>query len=80
MDKDKEDLSKLLKDAEDATGSLADRHKHGCPLGEVARSMSNACREARESLTNKGPAQVATDNYRRNWEGIFGAKRTWAQA
>ncbi len=77
---EKDDLSKILQEAEDATASVADQHKHGCPLGQVARSMSNACREARESLTSKGPAQVATENYRRNWEGIFGGKTQWGQA
>jgi hypothetical protein len=80
MDKDKAELDEILKEAEEATGSVADRHNHGCPLGEMARDMSNTFREARVSLAGKGPAQVATDNYRKNWDGIFGAKPQWGQA
>jgi len=77
---DKDDLIKALEYAEGTAAELADNHKHGCPIEGMARDMSAACREARESLVGKGPAQVATDNYRRNWEGIFGGKQTWGQA
>jgi len=30
--------------------------------------------------TSHGPAQVATDTYRRNWESIFGARQVVGQA
>jgi len=77
---DKDDLIKVLRQTEDVADDIADRHRHGCPIGEVASAVSAGCREARDHLTGKGPAQVATDNYRKNWDGIFGAKQQWGQA
>ena len=77
---DKDDLVKVLKITEDVANDLADQHRHGCPIGEIATEVSATCREARNHLTGKGPAQVATDNYRKNWDGIFGTKQQWGQA
>lgn len=77
---DKKDLIKVLEHAENIADDVADEHRHGCPIGEAATAISAGCREARDRLTGKGPAQVATDNYRKNWDGIFGAKQTWGQA
>ena len=77
---DEDDLLKALEHTENVADEIADEHRHGCPIGEVATAISAGCREARSHLTGKGPAQVATDNYRRNWDGIFGAKTQWGQA
>lgn len=76
----KDDLLETLRQTEDIADDIADQHRHGCPVGEIATAISATCRETRNHLAGKGPAQVATDDYRRNWEGIFGSKSSWGQA
>lgn len=78
---DKDDLIKALKHTERVADDIAERHDEDCPIGEAARTIRDGCRDAHQALSvSKGPAQVATDNYRRNWDGIFGAKQSWGQA
>jgi len=78
---DKDDLIKALKNTEKVADDIAKEHGEDCPIGEAARTIRDGCRDAHEVLAaGHGPAQVATDNYRRNWDGIFGAKQAWGQA
>jgi hypothetical protein len=78
---DEDDLIKALKVTENVAATIAEQHDDDCPLGEAARVIRDGCRDAHETLAaSKGPAQVATDDYRRNWDGIFGAKSSWGQA
>jgi hypothetical protein len=77
---DEDDLIKALKTTEHIADSVAQEHGDDCPIGEAARVIRDSCRDAHETLACRGPAQVATENYRRNWDGIFGAKQTWGQA
>lgn len=77
---DKDDLLKALKHTEELAGEVAEQHDHDCPIGEVASAVRDGCREAHELLAGSGPAQVATDNYRRNWDTIFGGRQQWGQA
>ncbi len=78
---DETDLIKALQNTEQVASTIAEQHGDDCPIGEAARVIRDGCRDARETLAaGKGPAQVATDTYRRNWEGIFGAKSSWGQA
>ena len=46
-----------------------------CP-GEAIMKAINSIMPASSS----GPAQVATEEYRNNWDAIFGAKKTVGQA
>ena len=78
---DKEDLLKALKHTEQVASDIAEEHSEDCLIGEAARVIRDSCHDAHEVLmAGKGPAQVATDNYRRNWEGCFGGKTQWGQA
>jgi hypothetical protein len=80
MDDDKE-FKEALEQTAVMAHSITEDHNHGCPVGQVARIVRDACIDARESLAaGSGPAQVATDDYRRNWDTIFGAKQSWGQA
>lgn len=66
-DDEKDDVSTILH-------VLADQHDDECPLGQAFRGM------ARAAESSGGPAQVATEQYRRNYEGIFGNKPVVGQA
>jgi hypothetical protein len=77
---DEEDLIKALKNTEQVADTIAKEHSDDCPIGEAARVIRDGCRDAHETLAGRGPAQVATETYRRNWDGIFGAKTSWGQA
>ncbi len=78
----KDELLQVLKDGEDVGDAITQEHQdHNCPVGEAARILRDGCGIAYRVLAaGNGPAQVATDNYRRNWDGIFGAKPSWGQA
>jgi len=78
---DKDDLIKALMTTEKVADDIASQHSDDCFIGEAARTIRDSCRDAHQILAaGSGPAQVATENYRRNWDGIFGAKSSWGQA
>ena len=66
----------LLELAEAALDVVAEEHKdHDCGSSEIALRMSAGIRLRREALANSsGPAQVATNQYRRNYDAIFMSK------
>lgn len=57
---------------------VAERHGDTCPVGVAAREFSASAR--RELAAGDGPAQVATEAYRKHWEGIFGKRPEVGQA
>ena len=65
-----------MKDGDKKAGALralAALHHEECPVAKVLRAKADA-------MTTKGPAQVATPDYRANYESIFGAKQEVGQA
>ena len=78
----KDEALEVLRHVEEMGDGIAKEHKgHECSVEEVGQTIRDGCRAAYEVLAaGNGPAQVATDTYRRNWDGIFGAKQTHGQA
>lgn len=78
---ERKDLEAALAITEAIADVVADAHEDCCPIGGIARAISHEAGEARRSMaTSNGPAQVATDTYRRNWETIFGKAQPYGQA
>ena len=72
---DDNDLAEALEHTAVIADSVAREHRHHCPVGHIARAVRDVCIDARERLAaGSGPAQVATDQYRANWDNIFGNK------
>jgi len=62
-----------LREGQSIHGEVVRLHPHqGCPLVcDVEVQLAGPKRE----LSGSGPAQVASETYRRNWDAIFGAGR-----
>lgn len=56
----------------------AARHQDACPAKALFTEFADAIEE-RETASS-GPAQVATEQYRNNYETIFGKKQVVGQA
>lgn len=82
MSKKDADLIEALEATAVYADAVAEDHKsHSCPIGRIARTVRDGCINARERLSGgDGPAQVATPQYRANWDTIFGAKQERGQA
>ena len=72
------DEKRLLEAAASAADRIADEHRPTCGTAQLMRAVSGAARDA--LAKSKGPAQVATLAYRKNWETLFGKKQTVGQA
>ena len=71
----------LLDNFADFADEIAKHHDHDgqpCLTGDLATGLSHAARK--RSAEMRGPAQVATERYRKGWEGVFGAKPVRGQA
>ena len=69
---------RLLERVAPLVDRLADDHPEPCPVGELARGVGRAIR--RELGGGDGPAQVASEQYRENFETIFGKRVEPGQA
>jgi hypothetical protein len=80
MDDDEKDDHKAIAEMAEA---IAANHgagtEHACPLGKLMADVGVEARR-RMKCTTSGPAQIATEAYRRNWEGAFGARTIVGQA
>lgn len=77
---ERKSLEQVLIATEVIADVVAKQHDECCDIGAIARVIRKEAREARESMAaGNGPAQVATDEYRRNYDTIFG-KRPFGQA
>jgi hypothetical protein len=75
------DLIEALETTTIIANAIAREHRHNCPVGRIARTVRDGCINAREQLAGgSGPAQVATSQYRANWDNIFGNKQTVGSA
>ena len=52
----------------------AAHHGEECPVGQVLRASARAYGARADRGTSRGPAQVATDEYRDHYDTIFGGK------
>ncbi len=76
-----DDEKKRLEALARACDRVADDHKtHDCDTTPILRAVSGAVRHAVRDSGHKGPAQVATDAYRENWQTLFGKKAPVGQA
>lgn len=69
--------AEVLQAVEDTLDAVAEEHKdHDCGTSELALGISAAVKVKREKLAagSGGPAQVATDKYRRNYDMVFMSK------
>jgi hypothetical protein len=57
-------------------------HQDECPAKALFTEFADAIdgHEAENAATSDGPAQVATPQYRSNWDTIFGKKQVVGQA
>jgi hypothetical protein len=78
-DDEKDEHEAIAEMAEAIAANHGAGTEHACPLGKL---MSDVGAQARQRMkcTKAGPAQVATESYRKHWDGIFGAKFTVGQA
>lgn len=60
-----------------ALRALASMHHERCPANRGLNELAN---DVETQATMQGPAQVATAQYRVNYESIFGAKQEVGQA
>lgn len=75
--KDEDDVDlEAIADAADLCA--AEHDEHNCPISPLLRQASGILRSV--AATSRGPAQVATEMYRSNWDGIFGGKQPVGQA
>jgi len=73
-----DDEKKVLEAVARVADHLETEHRpHGCVVAAFAHALGRA---ARATATQSGPAQVATAEYRNNWDGIFGKKQPRGQA
>ncbi len=65
-----------LQAVENTLDAVAEEHKdHDCGTSDIALGISAGIKIKREKLSaGSGPAQVATDEYRRNYDAIFTSK------
>ena len=63
---------------EEVGEALIAQHGERCGLHHVGHAMVGAANKIR--ATSGGPAQVATDAYRQNWDTIFGGRVAVGQA
>lgn len=78
---DDNELRKLLDAVESASETLSQCHPEPCEIGEGARTLRNNIRSVKEKLFGgQGPSQIATRDYRTNWETIFGVKQVAGEA
>lgn len=73
-----DDQRKMLEVVAQAAENTARDHRPTCGTAKLMTHISEAARRALGA--SKGPAQVATDQYRENWETLFGKKQTVGQA
>lgn len=69
--------AEVLQAVEDVLDVVAEEHKdHDCGTSDLALRLSAGVKMKRESLAagGGGPAQVATEQYRRNFDAIFMSK------
>ena len=81
MKNDDETLRRTAEAVEVLADLVSDIHppdEHGdCDIGRFAREVRTAARDVQTEIASKsspGPAQVATAQYRVNYESIFGVK------
>jgi hypothetical protein len=60
----------------------AAEHREDCGVGQIFRQFADALegRDAENATSAGGPAQVATAQYRNNYDTIFGKKQVVGQA
>ena len=74
-----DDRKKTLEALAQRIDRSADAHDRRCGVAVLLRSVSGSIRRAIAS-GGDGPAQVATPEYRANWDTLFGKKQTVGQA
>jgi hypothetical protein len=73
-----DDQRKQLEAAARAADQIAAEHRPTCGTAVLMRAVSEGARNT--LAAHKGPAQVATLAYRKNWETLFGKRQTVGQA
>jgi hypothetical protein len=75
-DKNNNEAAEALSAAEAVLDAVAEEHKdHDCGTTDLAMKLSAGMKLKREKLSGGGgPAQVASDKYRRNYDAIFMSK------
>ena len=78
----RDDMKKHLTAFAQAADKVAAEHApHGCGTTPILNAVSRTLRTAvGKGGKSKGPAQVATPEYRNNWETLFGSKQTVGQS
>lgn len=77
MSDEKDEAVETLTAVEGILDAVAEEHKdHDCGTSDIALGLSAGVRLKREKLAggSGGPAQVATKQYRRNFDAIFMSK------
>ena len=76
-----DDQKKMLETAAQSADRIADSHSPTCGTGQLMRLIGDSARAALGGgAARSGPAQVATEAYRQNWDTLFGSKQTVGQA
>jgi hypothetical protein len=71
----KKEAAGVLQEVEGVLDAIAEEHKdHDCGTSDIALGLSAGIKIKREKLAGGGPAQVATDKYRQNFDAIFMSK------
>jgi hypothetical protein len=73
----KKEAAGILQEVEGVLDAIAEEHKdHDCGTSDIALGLSAGIKIKREKLAagSGGPAQVATDKYRKNFDAIFMSK------
>jgi len=75
-------LIRVLDDIADTAEQTATEHVEECPAHDFSKDVSRIARRTAGALrsTSGGPAQVATSQYRANWDTIFGRPTVVGQA
>lgn len=71
------DDKKILEEVAKRAEAEASKHEEGCYLKDAFKSIGA---RARAMAAGDGPAQVATPQYRENFETIFGKRVVAGQA
>jgi hypothetical protein len=74
-----DDQRRALEAAAQAADRIADEHHPECGTAQILRAIGSAARSA-AAAASRGPAQVATPDYRKNWDTLFGKKQAVGQA
>lgn len=76
-----DDQRKMLEVVAQAAENTAREHQPSCGTAKLMKIIGDAARGALGSESARsGPAQVATEAYRQNWDTLFGSKQTVGQA